>query len=62
MTESKISQLKKDFTSRLSLGSELKGQNDLERTTVSILTDEEFAELQNMWVQLSIWKQANRSA
>jgi hypothetical protein len=54
--DSVISQLKKDFYTRLS---SLQGytvpQSD---STLSLLTDEELQELQNRWVELKVWKKS----
>lgn len=51
--ESRISQLKKDFKNQIFAID----PNNNERSTTSILTEEEMLELQNAWIQLTIWKQ-----
>lgn len=53
--ESIISQLKKDFKKQVFSFS----IDAPERSTTSILTEEELNELQNAWVQLTIWKQSH---
>ncbi|MGF1755349.1 hypothetical protein L4C33_17360 [Vibrio makurazakiensis] len=57
--ENVISNLKKEFHTRV------KSQNSSERyqapSSVSFLTQEELAELENAWVQLIVWKKAQLS-
>lgn len=55
--ESRISQLKKDFKNQI-----LTLATEKERSTTSILTEEELVELQNLWVQHAIWKQTHATA
>lgn len=56
--ESKIAQLKKDFKSQI-IAIDPK---EKERSTTSILTEEEMTELQNAWIQLAIWKQGKTNS
>ncbi|WP_171388515.1 hypothetical protein [Vibrio mediterranei] len=53
--EAVISQLKKDFYAHLKSAN---GASSCESSqTISLLTKEELAELENVWVQLAVWKQ-----
>ncbi|WP_237484120.1 hypothetical protein [Vibrio hippocampi] len=52
--EAVISQLKKDFYAHLRSSD---GRNSSENsTTIAILTKEELSELENVWIQLAVWK------
>ncbi|MBY6197824.1 hypothetical protein [Vibrio hangzhouensis] len=53
--EAVISQLKKDFYAHLkSSNGAVSGDAP---QTISLLTKEELAELENIWVELAVWKQ-----
>lgn len=52
-----VSQLKKDFYSKL--GDAYTKAND---SGVAILTREELSELESVWIQLAVWKQKNINA
>lgn len=53
--EAVISQLKKDFYAHLkSSNGAVPGDAP---QTISLLTKEELAELENIWVELAVWKQ-----
>lgn len=52
--DSLISQLKKDFYAQISsLQSYTLPQS---KPTLSLLTEEELRELENVWIELSVWK------
>jgi|TARA_Y100001956_G_scaffold11867_1_gene11061 hypothetical protein len=53
--ENRISNLKKEFYSHVQ--SEQWADKYSAKSTVSLLTQEELAELENAWIQLVIWKQ-----
>ena len=53
--ESHISQLRKDFQAKVNI----KQTGQCQLSSTSLLTDEELSELENVWVQLVTWKQAN---
>ncbi|MFC5077998.1 hypothetical protein VTH8203_02885 [Vibrio thalassae] len=53
--EAVINQLKKDFYAHLN-SSHGASSGELSQT-ISLLTKEELAELENVWVQLAVWKQ-----
>ncbi|MCW8347002.1 hypothetical protein MD535_13435 [Vibrio sp. ZSDZ65] len=53
--EAAINQLKKDFYAHLKSYQEPKAANGFK--TLSILTQDELAELENVWIQLAVWKQ-----
>ncbi|MGR5094466.1 hypothetical protein ACPV5O_05675 [Vibrio maritimus] len=53
--EAVISQLKKDFYAHLRSSNGASASSTSK--TMSLLTEEELAELENVWVQLAVWKQ-----
>ncbi|MCL9775858.1 hypothetical protein [Vibrio methylphosphonaticus] len=53
--EAAINQLKKDFYAHLKSYQEPKASNGSK--TLSILTQDELTELENVWIQLAVWKQ-----
>ncbi len=53
--ESNISQLRKDFQAKVNI----KHTGQCQLSSTSVLTDEELSELENVWIQLITWKQAN---
>ncbi|GLO63206.1 hypothetical protein MACH09_37140 [Vibrio sp. MACH09] len=53
--ESTISQLRKDFQAKV----QIKHTANNHLSSASLLTEEELSELENAWIQLITWKQAN---
>lgn len=54
VVEAVISQLKKDFYAHLRSSH---GRHNSESSkTISILTKEELSELENVWIELAVWK------
>ncbi|GAL30136.1 hypothetical protein JCM19239_2552 [Vibrio variabilis] len=53
--EAVISQLKKDFYAHLRSSNGASASSTSK--TMSLLTEEELTELENVWVQLAVWKQ-----
>ncbi|WP_181185519.1 hypothetical protein [Vibrio sp. V01_P9A10T6] len=51
-----ISQLKKDFYAQIR--SLKDGPTSESQTTLALLTEEELQQLEQMWVELAIWKQS----
>ncbi|ASG03523.1 hypothetical protein [Vibrio anguillarum] len=54
-----ISQLKKDFYAQIR--SLKDGPTSESQTTLALLTEEELQQLEQMWVELAVWKQSQNT-